>query len=138
MITIEATIHAPIESVWEFWTEPEKIIQWAFAADTWECPFAENDVRVGGRFLTRMQAKDGSAGFNFEGIYTEITPLAHIAYTIDGDGRRVEISFEQISDDETRVVENFDPEGENSEELQRAGWQAILDNFKKSVETETI
>lgn len=134
MITISTTVTAPIDRVWEFWTSPDKIITWAFAADTWECPFAENDVQVGGRFLTRMQAKDGSAGFNFEGTYIDVTPMMHIAYTIDGDGRAVDITFEKISETETLITQKFDPEHENSEEMQRSGWQSILNNFKKAVE----
>lgn len=134
MITISSTITAPLDRVWEFWTNPDKIITWAFAAETWECPFAENDLRAGGRFLTRMQAKDGSAGFNFEGTYTDVAPMEHIAYTIDGDGRAVTVTFEKISETETKVTQSFDPEKENSEELQREGWQSILNNFKKAVE----
>jgi len=134
MITISTTVTASIDRVWEFWTSPDKIITWAFAADTWECPFAENDVRVGGHFLTRMQAKDGSAGFNFEGTYTNVVPMGYIAYTIAGDGRAVTIIFEKISETETKVTQSFDPEHENSEEMQRAGWQSILNNFKKAVE----
>lgn len=134
MITISTQVNASLETVWDFWTDGAKIIKWAFAADTWECPFAENDLRAGGRFLTRMQAKDGSAGFNFEGAYTEVVPQTRIAYVIDGDGRNVKILFERISDLETKITQSFDPEQENSEELQRAGWQSILDNFKKVVE----
>jgi len=108
-------------------------MQWAFASDEWKCPYAENDLRVGSKFLTRMSAKDGSSSFDFIGTYTEIVPLSHIAYLLD-DGRTADIIFEKISDTEIKITEKFDPEHENSEEMQRLGWQAILNNFKKAVE----
>lgn len=132
-ITVEAAVNAPAEKVWDMWTSPDHITHWVFASDDWHAPRAENDIRTGGRFLTRMEAKDGSAGFDFTGVYTEVTPFTSIAYTID-DGRTVSITFEKISDTETKVTETFEMESENSEELQRSGWQSILDNFKKYVE----
>ncbi|MDX1920419.1 MAG: SRPBCC family protein [Candidatus Caenarcaniphilales bacterium] len=131
-ISVEITLSAPIEKVWELWTLPEHIVKWNQASDDWHTLFAENDLRVGGKFLSRMEAKDGSFGFDFGGVYQEVKINELIVYTID-DGRKVEISFTTI-DKETKVVETFEAENENSIELQRAGWQAILDNFKKYVE----
>lgn len=131
-INIQSDIKADINKVWKYWTEPEHITHWAFASDDWEAPFAENDLRVGGKFITRMSAKDKSAGFDFNGEYTTIKEHELIEYNIEG-GRKVSITFSQLSD-EVRVIETFEMEDENSEELQRAGWQSILDNFKKYVE----
>ena len=138
-ITIENIINAPIEKVWKYWNEPEHITKWAFASDDWESPHAENDLKENGRFLTRMAAKDGSVSFDLLGTYTNVVPNELIEYTMDafpGEevGRAVSISFESIGDT-TKITETFDPENENPEEMQRAGWQAILDNFKKHVES---
>ena len=132
-ITIEAKINAPITKVWQYWNEPEYIKQWAFAADTWHAPHAENDLRVGGKFTTTMAAKDGSVSFDFEGTYTEVIENELIAYEM-GDGRKVKITFSE-QDGVTHVVETFDPENENPLEMQRDGWQAILNNFKKLAES---
>ena len=135
MITVETLVNAPVEHAWKIWTEPEHIMGWNFASDDWECPAAENDLRVGGRFTATMAAKDGSASFVFGGTYDVMEPYRMIAYKMDGeDARKVEVSFEEI-DGMTKVVERFDPENENPEEMQRAGWQAILDNFKAYAET---
>ncbi len=134
-ITVTVTINAPVEKVWEMWATPDHIVGWAFASDDWMCPHVENDVRKDGRFLTRMEAKDGSAGFDFTGVYSEVTTLSSIAYTMD-DGRTASIVFEKMNDNETKVTETFEMETENSEELQRAGWQSILDNFKKYTEAK--
>lgn len=128
-ITVETTVHAPVEKVWEYWTEPQHITKWSFASDDWHAPNAENDLRVGGSFTTRMEAKDGSFGFEFGGVYDEIKPNHFISYIL-GDGRKVTVTF--ISqENNTKVVETFEAEGTNSIEQQKAGWQAILDNFKK-------
>lgn len=132
-ITVETSINAPIEKVWDSWTKPEHITKWNQASDDWHSPRAENDLRSGGKFNVRMEAKDGSAGFDFEGIYDEVKTHELIAYTM-GDGRTVRIVFTPLGD-KTLVSETFDPESENSEELQRNGWQSILDSFKKYVET---
>lgn len=132
-IKIETTISAPIEKVWEYWSTPVHITNWAFASDDWECPHAENDLREGGAFLTRMSAKDGSATFDIIGTYTAVIPHEKIAYTMS-DGRIVITSFETSADGAVKVMQEFEMEGENSEELQRNGWQAILDNFKKYTE----
>jgi len=132
-ITVQATIKADMEKVWDAWTNPAHITKWCFASDDWEAPHAENDIRTGGIFTTRMAAKDGSAGFDFGGTYTNVVPHEVIEYDMD-DGRHVEIKFSQTGEGVT-VTEKFDPETENSEEMQRAGWQAILDNFRKYVES---
>src|SRR5687767_1270200 len=131
-ITVESTIDAPIEKVWKAWTTPEDIQRWNNANDDWHTPHAENDLRTGGKFLARMEAKDGSFGFDFGGTYDEVIPHKRIAYTM-GDGRQVSVSFDGI-DGKTKVIETFDAEDQNSIELQRNGWQAILDNFKKYTE----
>lgn len=131
-ITVEATVNAPVEKVWQFWTLPEHIVKWNNASDDWHTPFAENDPRTGGKFLSRMEAKDGSFGFDFGGVYDEVVINKKIEYTM-ADGRKVVITFNQ-NGDECKVSETFDAEETNSVEMQRAGWQAIMDNFKKYVE----
>ncbi|WP_054955179.1 SRPBCC family protein [Paenibacillus dakarensis] len=132
IITVETVIHSPIEMVWEYWTEPKHIMQWNSASDDWHTPHAENDLKVGGKFVSRMEAKDGSFGFDFGGVYDEVSVNERISYTL-GDGRKVKIDF--ISqDDQTRVIESFEAEETQAIEIQQAGWQAILDNFKKYVE----
>ena len=132
-ITVETTVHAPMDKVWSYWTEPQHITKWSFAAEDWHAPKAENDLRTGGAFLTRMEAKDGSFGFDFSGIYDEVRPHEFIAYTL-GDGRKVAITFSSQGSD-TRVTEVFEAESENPIEMQQAGWQAFLDNFKKYCES---
>lgn len=131
-ITVSTTVNAPLEHVWKAWNTPEDITQWYFASDDWHAPSATNDLRVDGRFKTRMEAKDGSFGFDFEGTYTNIDGKQTIEYSMD-DGRKVSIKFEDMGES-TKVTETFDAETQNPEEMQRAGWQAILDNFKKHVE----
>jgi uncharacterized protein YndB with AHSA1/START domain len=131
-ITVEAIVNAPIAKVWESWTLPQHITQWNQASEDWHTPYAENDLRTGGKFKSTMAAKDGSMSFDFEGIYSLVTPLERIEYAMS-DGRKVKITF-VAKGNETKVTETFDPESENSIELQRAGWQAILDNFKKYTE----
>ena len=132
-VTVETTVKAPVEKVWQYWTAPEHITKWNHASDDWHSPSAENDLRVGGKFTARMEAKDGSIGFDFAGIYDEVKPQTRIAYTM-GDGRRATVDF--ISNgNETKVSETFDAEDTHSIELQKGGWQAILDNFKKHVES---
>lgn len=133
-ITVTATIHAPIEKVWQYWTEPEHIKQWCQASDDWHAPYADNDLKNEGRFKTTMAAKAGSFSFDFTGIYTNVDHHQHIAYTID-DGRTVDIRFSSDDDQTTHVTETFEMENINPEEMQRAGWQSILDNFKKYTET---
>jgi len=132
MITVKSTINASIHKVWEFWTLPEHIKEWAFASPEWHAPHAENDLREGGRFSTTMAAKDGSMSFDFWGEYTLVKQNDAINYTM-GDGRKAEIIF-TVTSNGVEITESFDPETENSEEMQRGGWQAILDNFKSYVE----
>ena len=134
-ITIEVLVKAPIEVVWTFWTTPADIIQWNNTFDDWHTPSAQNDLRAGGKFLFRMEAKDGSFGFDFGGVYDAVKTHESIAYTM-GDGKRVEIRFTG-SGTETRVVETFEAESQNSIEMQHDGWQAILNNFKKYAETRS-
>ncbi len=131
-ISIQTKVNAPIEKVWSAWITPEDVQNWNFASDDWVCPKAQNNFAVGERFSYRMEAKDGSMGFDFEGTYTSITEHQLIEYKLDDD-RKVKITFEK-SNDGTLVVETFDAEDENSAEMQRQGWQNILDNFKKHVE----
>jgi uncharacterized protein YndB with AHSA1/START domain len=131
-ITIEALIAAPIEKIWKYWTEPEHIKNWSFASDDWCTPAATNDLRVGGKFSSRMEAKDGSMGFDFGGTYTAVNLNESIAYTL-GDGRKVEVKFIKAGD-KYNVIETFEAEDENPIEMQRGGWQAILNNFKNYVE----
>ena len=132
-ITIHTEVAAPIQSVWDAWTLPQHITQWNFASDTWHCPHATNDLQPGGAFSWRMEAKDGSMGFDFEGTYERVEPQRLITYTL-GDGRLVEIHFRQEGD--TVVLsESFETEGTHSDEQQRDGWQAILGNFKRYAES---
>lgn len=134
-IIVSTVVRAPRARVWETWTDPAHVVHWYFASDDWHVPRAENDLRVGGRFVTEMAARDGSAGFDFEGTYTEVLPQERIGYVMD-DGRKVTIAFAD-KDGGTEVTETFDPETENTIELQRHGWQSILDNFKKYAEGRT-
>jgi uncharacterized protein YndB with AHSA1/START domain len=132
-ITVESTVNVPVEKVWHLWTTPEHITQWSNASDDWHTPHAENDLREGGSFISRMEARDGSYGFDFGGVYNEVKTNKVIAYTM-GDGRKVRVSFSG-SDNETHISETFEAEDENSVDLQRGGWQAILNNFKKYAES---
>jgi uncharacterized protein YndB with AHSA1/START domain len=131
-ITVSTKIKAPIDKVWESWTKEEHIVNWNFASDEWCCPSAKNDLQPGGTFSWRMEAKDGSMGFDFEGTYEEIGLNERITYKMT-DGRMVEIRFEQEGD-MVNVLESFEAEGSNADEQQKAGWQAILNNFKSYVE----
>ncbi|MGB0132401.1 SRPBCC family protein [Dokdonella sp.] len=131
-ITIETLIAAPVEQVWDAFTTPADIIQWNFASDDWCCPWAEVDLRVGGVHKARMEAKDGSFGFDFEGVYEEVAPNSAVTLAMC-DGRKARTTFEPVGSS-TRVMTEFDAETENSVEMQRDGWQAILDNFRRHVE----
>ncbi|MBO9605245.1 MAG: SRPBCC family protein [Paenibacillaceae bacterium] len=127
-ITVATVVNAPVAQVWKHWTEPQHITQWSFASDDWHAPRAENDLRTGGTFLTRMEAKDGSFGFDFGGVYDDVKTHELIAYTL-GDGRKVRIDFIPQGN-ETKIVEAFEAESTNSVEMQQAGWQAFMNNFK--------
>ena len=131
-ITVEATINAPVEKVWKYFSEPEHIMKWCQASDDWHAPYAENDLRKDGRFKTTMAAKDGSFSFDFTGMYTHVEPHQSIGYTID-DGRKVKLTFSEAGN-KTKVTETFEPESTNPPEMQRDGWQAILNNFKAYTE----
>lgn len=131
-ITVEALIAAPIEKIWQYWTAPEHIMRWNKASDDWCTPAANNDLSVGGKFK-RMEARDGSMGFDFEGPDTNIQFNEVIEYTL-ADARNVKIDFVKKGDAVT-VIESFEAENTNSIELQKGGWQAILNNFKKYVES---
>eukprot|EP01040_Poterioochromonas_malhamensis_P003850 gene3850-4112_t len=134
MLKVETEIPSTtLEKVWDCWTKPEHIVNWNFASETWCCPSAKNDLRVRGDFSYRMEAKDGSFGFDYCGSYDEIIEHRLIRFAL-GDGRKVCITFEN-KDDGVYVVEEFEPELENSLDLQKSGWQAILDNFRKHVES---
>jgi uncharacterized protein YndB with AHSA1/START domain len=132
-ITVQTEINAPVEKVWQCFTEPAHITKWCQASDDWHAPYADNDLRVDGTFKTTMAAKDGSFSFDFGGVYTTVNNHKTIAYTM-GDGRKVQVDF-SFEGNSTKVVETFDPEQMNSIEMQRGGWQAILDNFKKYTES---
>ena len=132
VLTVQSIINAPVEKVWEYWNGPEHIVKWASASDDWHTTRADNDLRVGGKFTSRMEAKDGSMGFDFGGIYDEVRTNEYIEYTL-GDGRKVNISFKQDGSN-TKVVENFEAEETNPIEMQQTGWQNIMDNFKKYTE----
>lgn len=131
-ITVEATVNAPIEKVWSSWTEPKHITQWNQASPDWHCPAAENDVRTGGSFKSTMAARDGSMSFEFGGTYTNVQHHKVIEYGM-GDGRKVKVQF-AAQGNTTTVTETFDAESENPVDMQRDGWQAILNNFKKHTE----
>lgn len=133
-ITISTTIQAPIETVWACWTQPEHITGWAFASDDWECPSAKQDVREGGEFTTTMAAKDGSVSFDIVGTYSVVEPHKRLVYTMEDD-RVVDTAFSEEGGT-VKVVQTFDAESENPAEMQRQGWQAILDNFKKYTEAQ--
>lgn len=131
-ITVNTTVNLAIEKVWESWSKPEHIKQWTHASNDWHTTYADNDLQKDGKFKTTMAAKDGSFSFDFEGIYTNVKDHELIEYTL-GDGRKVSISFSSEGQT-THVTETFEPEQENSVEMQQNGWQAILDNFKKYTE----
>ncbi len=132
IITIETNVYAQVNKVWDYWTKPEHITQWNHASDDWHSPWAKNDLRKGGSFSARMEAKDGSMGFDFGGVYDEVREQEYIEYTL-GDGRKVTVTF-TAEGNNTKVVEGFEAETMHSVDMQRGGWQAILDNFKKYTE----
>lgn len=132
MITVQCKINAPIEIVWEYWANPEHITKWNNASEDWHTPYAENDLKVGGKFKFTMASKDEMMSFDFEGEYTDVVHHILIAYKIV-DGRKVTVSFTD-TENGVEVIESFDPENQNPEEMQKQGWQAILNNFKKYVE----
>jgi len=132
MIAVRTVVAADINKAWRIFSEPASVIRWNFASPDWHCPGAVSDFRKGGSFSYRMESRDGSVGFDFSGKFTEIILHSKIAFELD-DGRAVRVEFLQDGKN-TRVTENFEIEDENSAELQRSGWQAILDNYKKCAE----
>ncbi len=134
-ITVETTVNAPAEKVWHFFNAPEHIVQWGAASPDWHTTRAENDIRTGGSFLYRMEAKDGSFGFDFGGVYDEVKTNELIAYTM-GDGRKANIIFTN-NGKAIKLTETFEAETENPVEMQRGGWQAILDSFKNYTEANS-
>ncbi len=132
VITIRVKLKTSVEKVWECFIEPEHIKQWNNATEDWHTPYAENNLIIGGRFLSRMEVKDGSFGFDFSGVYNDVKQYKSIVYTID-DGRKVTVTFRSLGS-ETEVIEAFEAEDTNSIELQRSGWQSILDNFARYTE----
>lgn len=132
IITVETIVNATAEKVWELWNNPDHITKWNSASPDWHTPWAKNDLRVGGTLTARMEAKDGSFGFDFAGVYDVVTANEYIEYTL-GDGRKVKITFTSEGD-KTKITESFDAESENPVEMQQMGWQAILDSFKKYAE----
>ena len=131
-ITVETKVNSSIDKIWEFWTKPEHIVNWNFAIPEWHCPKAKNNLEVGKSFSYRMEAKDGSMGFDYTGTYTKIEPNSEIEYALE-DGRKINITFEQEVDS-VFITENFEVEDTNTLEQQQQGWQAILDNFKAYTE----
>lgn len=132
-IKVEVDVMADIKKTWKYWTDPTYIVKWNFASDDWHCPKASNDPRTGGKFSSTMASKDGKMSFDFEGVYDEVIEHKKIAYKMP-DGREVIVLFED-NGNHTKVTELFDPENMHPEEFQKAGWQAILNNFKKLTET---
>lgn len=132
VITIASTVDAPVAKVWEYWTKPEHVKKWNAASDDWHTTRAENDLREGGNFSFRMEARDGSFGFDFGGVYDVVTPNEYIEFTL-GDGRKVDVTFKKQGE-ATAITENFEAENMHSLEMQKGGWQSILDNFKKYTE----
>jgi uncharacterized protein YndB with AHSA1/START domain len=133
LITVRATVNAPVETVWKHWTSPESVTEWNHASDDWHSPKASNDLRQGGKFSYRMEAKDGSMGFDFGGIYDKVIANKQIDYTM-GDGRKVKTTFSSEGE-RTDIVETFEAENTNTHEQQREGWQSIMNNFKKFAES---
>lgn len=133
VIKIDTLVNSPIEKVWDCYTNPEHIVKWNNASEDWHTTHSSNDLKLGGRFLSRMEAKDGSAGFDFEGTYDDVEENKLIKYTMD-DGRKVSVNFETV-DDGTKINVAFDAEETHSVEMQKDGWQSILNNFKNYVET---
>jgi uncharacterized protein YndB with AHSA1/START domain len=128
-IEVQTTVSTDIKKTWDFYTNPQHIVNWNFASDDWQCPQAENDLRVGGKYRATMEAKDGSSAFDFEAVYTEISSGEKFSFTMT-DGRQVDVVFNSVRD-KTTVTVTFDPEQENNIKLQKEGWQAILDSFKR-------
>ncbi len=133
-VTVGISVNADVAKVWNYWTQPEHIVNWNFAHESWHCPSATNDLRPGGSFSSRMEARDGSFGFDFGGVYDDVKEHQLIAYTL-GDGRKVEVTFEKANDG-CNITTVFDAENQNPVEMQQMGWQAIANNFKSYTESK--
>lgn len=133
-IKVEVIVDAAVEEAWNHYLNPESVKGWNFASDDWCCPVAENEVKEGGRFVYRMEAKDGSFGFDFSGTFVTIQTNMALEILLD-DNRKVRLSFE-AKGTKTRVTEVFEAENQNPVELQQQGWQAILNNYKRFVEAQ--
>ncbi len=131
-ITVTATINADVKKTWDYYINPAHIVNWNFADPSWHCPRASNDMSVGGTYIARMEAKDGSFGFDFEAVYSDIQEGKEFTYAFGG--REATVKFDG-DENTTEVIVTFDPEDENPIEMQQGGWQAILNNFKKYTET---
>ena len=131
-IEIETLVQKPIDKAWGFWTKPKHIVNWNFASDEWHCPKATNDLKEGGKFSSTMASKDGKMSFDFGGTYERVINHKEISYSLD-DGRKVQIYFEK-ENDTTKLTTHFEPENTNPIEMQKDGWQAILDNFRDYTE----
>lgn len=132
-ITVTTSIRADVRKVWDCWTKPEHIVKWNFASDDWHCPKATNDLKASGSFSYTMASRDGKMSFDLDGVYSEVKPLSRLAYAL-GDGRKVTVIFEE-REGQTTVTETFEPEIIHAPDMQRAGWQAILENFRNHVES---
>jgi uncharacterized protein YndB with AHSA1/START domain len=137
VLQVSSVVSCPVATVWQLWTEPIPILKWNAASDTWFTSYAENDVREGGKFVSRMEAKDGSSGFDFGGTYTQVVPQSKLEYVL-GDGRKVKVVFHEEGRNVTRIHEEFEADtaisGNCTVEMQQSGWQSILDNFKRYAE----
>jgi uncharacterized protein YndB with AHSA1/START domain len=131
-ITIDCVVKSSVQNVWNVYTEPRHIVNWNFASDDWHCPRVENDMKVGGKYLARMEAKDGSFGFDFQAVYDKVVLQQKLSYILE-DGRKVTTLFEPLND-AVKVTTTFEAENQNPLDMQKAGWQSILNNFKKYTE----
>jgi len=131
-VTIQSTVKAPVAKAWEYYNGPKHIVKWNSPSPDWHCPSAESDLRPGGKFSSRMEAKDGSFGFDFGGVYDEVKTNELVSYTL-GDGRQATVRFKE-NGNTTDVTVSFDPEDQNPVDFQKQGWQAILDNYAKYTE----
>lgn len=131
-ITVQAEISADVKKVWEYYTNPQHITKWNFASEDWHCPSASNDLQVGGKYTSRMEARDGSFGFDFTVIYSEVDSFKKLAYTME-DGRKANVQLVTTKSG-TQITIVFDAENQHPVDMQQGGWQAILNNFKKYTE----
>ena len=133
-ITVQTNVHADLAKVWDYYTKPEHIILWNYALENWSCPKVHNDVRIGGKFIARMETKDASEGYYFDGTYTDVVIGERISYVMS-NGRHVVVEFDNNGDNNIEVVVVFDSDTEKQPEIQKENWQKILNNFKKHVES---